>query len=169
VNVPIKPTPGVMVAFDKRLTDRAINRLNVPGDGDIALPQRRMVVVGTTSFEVTDLDYIPVVADQVQMMVDRGAEMIPGIRQCAMRGAYMSSRPLIDAGGDARSIARTFKCFDHTENGVGGFVTITGGKATTCRGMAERTADVVCAKMGISAACVTKDTPLHSYRQFHYD
>jgi glycerol-3-phosphate dehydrogenase len=35
--------------------------------------------------------------------------------------------------------------------------------------MAERTADVVCAKMGISAACVTKDTPLHSYRQFHYD
>jgi glycerol-3-phosphate dehydrogenase len=168
-DVPIQPTPGVMVAFEGRLTDRAINRLNVPGDGDIALPQRRMIVVGTTSFEIDDLDYIPLVEEQVQDMIERGSQMIPGLRDCRIRGKYMSSRPLIKSGASARSIARTFKCYDHQEqNGIRGFVTITGGKATTCRGMAERTADVVCAQLGIQTACQTREIPLVSYRCFIY-
>ena len=58
-DVPVKPTPGVMVAYDQRLVQRAINRLTIPSDGDIIVPQRRMAVVGTTSFEWTDVDYIP--------------------------------------------------------------------------------------------------------------
>jgi glycerol-3-phosphate dehydrogenase len=167
--VPIQPTPGVMVAFEGRLTERAVNRLNVPGDGDIAIPQRRMIVVGTTSFEIQDLDYIPLVDDQVAMMVERGSEMIPGLANCSIRGKYMSSRPLIKSGSSARSIARTFKCFDHQEaDGIAGFVTITGGKATTCRAMAERTADVVCAQLGITEVCCTRDVPLASYRSYKY-
>jgi glycerol-3-phosphate dehydrogenase len=165
--VPVKPTPGVMVAFENRYSDRALNRLNKPGDGDIIVPQRRFVVVGTTSFEVEDVDYIPVVEDQVQEMVNRGAELIPEIGKAKMRGAYMSSRPLVGGGTQGRSIARTFKCFDHQESEhVGNFVTITGGKATTCRAMAEKTADVVCAKFGITTPCRTKETPLISYRKF---
>jgi glycerol-3-phosphate dehydrogenase len=159
-----------MVAFENRLTERAINRLNIPGDGDIALPQRRMVVVGTTSFEVKDLDYIPVIDAQVQEMVERGSELIPGIRNSKMRGAFMSSRPLIGGGGSARSMARTFKCFDHADtDSMDGFVTITGGKATTCRAMAERTADVVCEKLAVSSPCTTQQIPLCSYRDFRYD
>jgi glycerol-3-phosphate dehydrogenase len=170
LEVPVKPTPGVMVAFENRLTERAINRLNIPGDGDIVLPQRRMVVVGTTSFEVNDLDYIPVIEAQVQEMVERGSELIPGIRSSKMRGAFMSSRPLIGAGASARSMARTFKCFDHADtDSMDGFVTISGGKATTCRAMAERTADVVCKKLGVSSPCTTRQIPLCSYRDFHYD
>jgi glycerol-3-phosphate dehydrogenase len=49
---PVTPTPGVMVAYDQRLINRVINRLCPPGDGDILIPQRRMVCIGTTSFEV---------------------------------------------------------------------------------------------------------------------
>lgn len=166
-NVPVKPTPGVMVAFDQRLTQRVINRLNVPSDGDIVLPQRRMLVVGTTSFEVEDPDYVPVTEDQVQAMVHRGCELIPGLRNANMRGAYMATRPLIGAGV-GRSVARTFKCFDHSEtDGLDGFVTITGGKATTLRVMAEKTADVVCAKLGIHCPSITKEVPLLSYRQYY--
>jgi glycerol-3-phosphate dehydrogenase len=167
LNVPILPTPGVMVAFLGRLTERVVNRMCIPDDGDIILPQRRMEVVGTTSFEVNDVDYIPVTDEQVQMMIERGAELLPRIRENKMRGAYMSSRPLIKAAVDARSIARTFKCFDHGEQGVEGIVTITGGKATTCRAMAEATANVVCRKLGVSAACTTRETPLLSYRSFY--
>lgn len=167
-NVPVKPTPGVMVAYDQRLAQRAINRLNKPGDGDIVLPQRRMMVVGTTSFEVEDLDYVPVVEDQVEMMLERGAELLPGIRSAKMRGAYMATRPLVGGGTSGRSIARTFKCFDHKEtDGIEGLVTITGGKATTLRAMAEKTADVVCGKLSISTPCTTKDVPLQSYRQYY--
>jgi glycerol-3-phosphate dehydrogenase len=167
-NVPIKPTPGVMVAFDRRLTQRTINRLHKPGDGDIALPQRRMTIVGTTSFEVDDPDYVPVQAEQVQLMIERGAELLPGLRRAGLRGTYISTRPLVGAG-TGRSVARTFKCFDHREtDGVGGLVTITGGKATTSRAMAEKTADVVCARLGNSAPCRTRETVLVSYRMFYY-
>jgi glycerol-3-phosphate dehydrogenase len=166
--VPIKPTPGVMVSYDQRMCQRVINRLNVPGDGDIILPQRRMMVVGTTSFEVTELDYIPVVDDQVKLMLERGGELLPGLRKTKMRGAYMATRPLIGSGIQGRSVARTFKCFDHKESdNVEGFVTITGGKATTLRQMAEKTADVVCKKLGVTAECSTKDCRLVSYRDYY--
>jgi glycerol-3-phosphate dehydrogenase len=166
-SVPVKPTPGVMVAYDQRFVQRALNRLNNPGDGDIILPQRRMVVVGTTSFEIDDLDYVPVLEDHVKMMLERGAELIPAIRNARIRGKYMATRPLISSGS-GRSAARTFKCYDHKEtDNVDGLVTITGGKATTLRAMAEGTADMVCKKLGLNVACTTKDVPLLSYRQYY--
>src|SRR5512143_1982449 len=167
VDAPVKPTPGIMVAYNQRFVQRAINRLNKPGDGDIVLPQRRMVVVGTTSFDAEDVDYVPVTDDQIALMLERGSELIPGIRAAKPRGIYMAARPLV-GGGSGRSIARTFKCYDHKEtHNVDGLVTITGGKATTLRAMAETTTDMVCAKLGMNVSCVTKETPLLSYRQYY--
>jgi len=167
-SVPVLPTPGIMVAIADRLVERPINRMNVPGDGDIVLPQRRMVVIGTTSYQVDDVDYVPVIPEQIEMMCERGGELIPAILSGKTRGIYTSSRPLIGKASTARSIARTFKCFDHKEtDDIGGLVTITGGKATTCRAMAEKTADVVCGKLGVSSPCLTKETRLLSYRKFY--
>lgn len=166
--VPVKPTPGVMVAYDRRPTQRVINRLSEPGDGDIIIPQRRMAVIGTTSFEVKDVDYIPVFEDQVQQMNAAAYELLPILKQAHMRGAYMSARPLIGADIQGRSLSRTFKCYDHQESeGLGNFVTITGGKATTCRGMAEKTVDLICKKMGIQAPCQTREVVLTSYRDYY--
>lgn len=166
--VPVKPTPGIMVAYDQRLCERAINRLCPPADGDIVLPQRRMMVVGTTSFEVTDLDYIPVVEEQIRQMYETATALIPAIAQTHQRGVYMATRPLIGLGTTGRSLARTFKCYDHKEShNIDGLVTITGGKATTLRLMAEKTVDLVCKKLGVEATCVTAGTPLASYRQFY--
>jgi glycerol-3-phosphate dehydrogenase len=167
LDAPVKPTPGIVVAYNQRFVQRALNRLNVPGDGDIVLPQRRMVVVGTTSFDAEEVDYIPTAEDQIKLMLERGSELIPGIRSAKPRGIFMAARPLV-GGGSGRSMARTFKCYDHNEtHNVDGLVTITGGKATTLRAMAEKTADVVCAKLNITTACVTKETPLLSYRQYY--
>lgn len=166
--VSIAPTPGVMVAFDKRLAQRPINRLNKPGDGDIVVPQRRMAIVGTTSFETDDPDYVPVLKEQVELMVERGAELLPDLRTARKRGVFVATRPLVGDHATGRSLARTFKCFDHQEHdGIGGLVTITGGKATTCRAMAEKTVDIVCAKLGITTGCTTRDVPLRSYRQYY--
>jgi len=168
IHVPVKPTPGIMVTVAKRLTNTTINRLNIPDDGDIVLPQRRMAVIGTTSFEIEDVDYIPINEEQIQMMVDRGSELLPEIKNSPFRGVFMSSRPLIGAGMEARSIARTFKCYDHEESDkVGGLISIIGGKATTSRGMAEKTADLVCKKFGLSIECQTKNLPLVSYRKYY--
>lgn len=164
----IRPTPCAMVAFDERLTDRPINRLNQFSDGDIVLPQRRMLVVGTTSFDTDLPDYVPVAAGQIELMIERGAALVPALRHARRRGAFLSTRPLVGAGASGSSVARTFKCFDHElSDGVRGLITVTGGKATICRAMAERVADMACAKLGLGAACVTHGTPLVSYRMYY--
>jgi glycerol-3-phosphate dehydrogenase len=166
--VAVIPTPGVMVAYNQRITQRVINRLNRPGDGDIIIPQRRMMIVGTTSFEVKNPDYIPIDDGQVEQMKTSALQLLPGLGKAQIRGVYMSARPLIGQAIEGRSLSRTFECFDHQVNdGIGGFVTITGGKATTCRAMAEKTADLVCKKLGIQAACQTKEIPLKSYRTYY--
>ena len=168
IPVPVRPTPGVMVAYEKRVTERVINRLCEPDDGDILLPQRRMAVIGTTSFEVEDADYIPVHPDQVKEMHKRAALLVPALVNIKMRGAYMSARPLIGGMMSGRSLSRTFKCYDHrTIDGVDGLVTVTGGKATTCRVMAEKTADLVCQKLGWQRVCETAQHPLADYHLYY--
>jgi glycerol-3-phosphate dehydrogenase len=49
---------------------------------------------------------------------------------------------------------------DHTEDGLENFVSISGGKLTTYRLMAEKTADLVCDHLGISKPCLTRTEPL---------
>jgi glycerol-3-phosphate dehydrogenase len=166
--VSVTPTPGVMVAYDARLINHVINRLCPPDDGDIIIPQRRMMCIGTTSFEVEDVDYIPITEEQVEVMHRCAFDLVPGVKDTKQRGWWMSARPLVGKGESGRSLARTFKCFDHQEmDGIGGLVTITGGKATTCRAMAEKTVDLVCQKMGIQVPCQTKEIPLISYRNYY--
>jgi len=72
-----------------------------------------MMVVGTTSFEVTDLDYVPVVDDQVTLMLERGADLVPEYPKTKMRGKYMATRPLIGKRDCRRSIAAHLNANDH--------------------------------------------------------
>ena len=46
-------------------------------------------------------------------------------------------------------------------------MTITGGKATTLRAMAETAADVVCAKLGIDVTCRTAGTILAPHGAYY--
>lgn len=168
LTVPVIPTPGVMVAYEKRVTQHVINRLCEPADGDILLPQRRMSVIGTTSFEVEDADYIPLHPEQIQQMQNCAAVLVPELNNIRIRGAYISARPLIGGMMSGRSLSRTFKCYDHkADDGIDGLVTVTGGKATTCRVMAEKTADLVCQKIGWQQSCETGDRVLSDYHSFH--
>ena len=103
-------------------------------------------------------------------MFERGGELVPGVRTGVTRGVFAASRPLIGRPDDAsagRELSRTFECFDHAAAGVPGFVTISGGKTTTARAMAEKTTDVVCAHLGVATECQTMRTPLRSYRSFY--
>jgi glycerol-3-phosphate dehydrogenase len=164
VDVPIRPSPGVMLALDGRLCNMVVNRLHASGDGDIVVPQRALSIVGTSSWVVEDPDDLGVPDDHVRRMVDEGSLLVPAVRDAPFRAAWSAARPLIGPEDDAdsgRELSRTFKTIDHAvDDGVQGFVTITGGKGTTLRGMAEVCADVVCGKLGIEVACATRDTVL---------
>ena len=164
VDVPISPSPGVMLALRGRLCNMVVNRLHRSGDGDIIVPQRALSIVGTSSWTVEDPEELDVPEDHVRRMYEEGVKLIPAVAQAEFRAAWSAARPLIGSRGAAdtgRELSRTFKTYDHAEtDGVEGFLTITGGKATTLRGMAELCADVICRKLGIEAGCRTRDTVL---------
>jgi glycerol-3-phosphate dehydrogenase len=170
VDVPIRPSPGVLLALRGRLCNMVVNRLHKSGDGDIVVPQRGLSVVGTSSWVVEDPEDLDVPEDHVRRMYAEGAKLIPAVRHAEERAAWSAARPLIGARGAAsgRELSRTFKTFDHREtDGVEGFVTITGGKATTLRGMAELCADVVCRKLGVDEPCRTRDTVLLPHTAYY--
>jgi glycerol-3-phosphate dehydrogenase len=171
VDVPIRPSPGVMLALRGRLSNMVVNRMHRSGDGDIIVPQRALSIVGTSSWTVDDPEELDVPEDHVQRMYEEGAMLIPGVARAEFRSAWSAARPLIGSRGDAdtgRELSRTFKTYDHAEtDGVEGFVTITGGKATTLRGMAELCADIVCRKLGVEAECRTRETELAPHREVY--
>ena len=170
VNVPIRPGPGVMVAIAKRVTNMVINRLHPAGEGDIIVPQRKFSVLGTSLWLADDPDKAETPHDHIRRMVDLCSEMVPSVNDIPQHSAWSASRPLIGVGdySEPQKISRTFDCFDHkAKDNLEGFISIIGGKATTLRAMAEKTADLVCKKLGRDIPCRTKDTPLVSYRRFY--
>ena len=65
-------------------------------------------------------------------------------------------------------VAGTHQVFDHAErDNVEGLVTIAGGKMSTARVMAEKTADVVTRKFGLTIPSRTRDVPLVSFRRYY--
>ena len=170
VSVPIQPSPGVLLAVRGRFCNMVLNRMHKSGDGDIIVPQRGLSIVGTTSWVVEDPDELPVPEDHVERMYTEGMMLIPTIRHAERRAAWSAARPLVGATGadTGRELSRTFKTFDHKDtDGVEGFVTITGGKATTLRGMAELCADVVCRKLGVEEPCRTRETVLLPHTAYY--
>ncbi len=144
-----------------------INRLNKPSDGDIIVPQRATSIIGTTSWPVENMDAIPIPPEHVEKMLSKGERLIPAVRRVPVRGVMAVARPLVaKAGMNEREVSRTFDAFDHAGDGVQNFVTIAGGKTTTARAMAEKTADIVCARLGVHAACRTREVVLESFRTY---
>jgi glycerol-3-phosphate dehydrogenase len=171
VDVPIVPSPGVMLAVRGRLCNMVLNRMHGSGDGDIIVPQRALSVVGTSSWTVEDPDDLDVPEDHVRRMWEEGAKLIPAVSHAEFRAAWSAARPLIGsrAGDSGRELSRTFKTIDHADDGMEGFVTITGGKATTLRGMAELCGNVICAKLGIDRPSRTRTFVTLPHTAFYTD
>ena len=178
VDVPMRLSPGVLLAVEGRFCGRVLNRLHKPSDGDIVLPQRSLSVVGTTSWVVDEPDVPPVPADHVARMYTEGAMLVPALATARQHAAWSAVRPLVDVaaragsaadgGATGRELSRLFQCFDHQQaEGIEGLVTITGGKATTLRAMAEAAADTVCAKLGVAVPCRTTGTVLAPYSAYY--
>ena len=164
--VDVVPGKGIMIAMNHRIVNTVLNRCTMPSDGDIIVPIRTVSVVGTTDSPVTDPDQLEVTQAEVDHMLDEGEKLVPGIRQARALRVWAGVRPLFGArkpGDDTRDITRAHALLDHRErDGVDGFVTITGGKATTFRLMAEETMDLVCRMIdpGTVRPCRTATLPL---------
>ena len=161
-DVGVVPGKGIMIAMNHRLVDAVVNRLAMPGDGDILVPIRTVSVIGTTDIHSADPDEIPVLQAEVDAMLDDGERLVPGFREARALRVWAGVRPLFQdarAGevADTRDVSRTHAVVDHrARDGVDGLLTMSGGKLTTLRLMAQDLVDAMVAQRGEDRPCTTR-------------
>ncbi|MFW6317123.1 MAG: FAD-dependent oxidoreductase [Halorubrum sp.] len=163
VEVGMAPSRGVMVSVEYDGLGPVLNRCRDPDDGDIVVPHDGEVVLGTTSVPVSDPDDYETADWEVERSVEECAAMLPAVADAPEVRTWWGVRPLYapdEAGSNRRGISRGFTLLDHDRDGVAGFYSVVGGKLTTYRQMAETTADRVCERLGVDAACETASEPL---------
>jgi glycerol-3-phosphate dehydrogenase len=161
--VTVLPGKGIMIAMNHRLVNTVVNRCKPPADGDIIVPIRTVSVIGTTDTRVADPDELEVTQQEIDEMLDEGEKLVPGFREARALRVWAGTRPLFSAEdvSDTREVSRSHALLDHAErDGVEGLITITGGKTTTFRLMAEAAVDAVCAHLGVDLPCRTHEEPL---------
>jgi glycerol-3-phosphate dehydrogenase len=159
VKLEIRPNKGTLVVLNNRVTNHVINHLRPPSDGDIIVPHYSTMILGTTSTYVENPDNILPEREEVEKIKRECEKMLPIVRDSRVIRAFSGARPLFGEGS-GRTVTRGMLLIDHEIDGVEGFVTITGGKLTTYRLMAEKTADLVCEKLGVRAKCRTAEEQL---------
>lgn len=172
-DIPVRVIPGkgVMVAVNHRLVNTVINRCKMPADGDILVPVHTVAIIGTTDERVADPEMLSIEPWEVELMLAEGDKLVPGLSASRILRAWAGVRPLYQEGytGDSRDATRALALLDHRQrDGVSGFLTITGGKWTTFRLMAEKTMDKACEQLGVERPCRTADTPVPGVEQGYY-
>ena len=162
-DVGVVPGKGIMIAMNHRLVNTVVNRCTMPADGDILVPIRTVSVIGTTDIHAADPDEIPVTQAEVEQMLDDGERLVPGFREARALRVWAGVRPLFQdaktaAVTDTRDVSRTHAVVDHrVRDGVDGLLTMSGGKLTTLRLMAQDLVDAMCAQLGSERPCRTAE------------
>ena len=153
---------GTLLVSHDRMTGHVINRLRPPADGDILVPGGTVSVLGTTSVHTDNLETVRPTVEEIDRNVIEGTAMIPTLGTARYIRAFSRVRPLLQSTGsaDARDATRGFALLDHSSQGLTNFCTITGGKLTTFRLMAEKTSDLVAQRLGNTQKCRTNTIPL---------
>jgi glycerol-3-phosphate dehydrogenase len=165
--VAMRYSKGSLLVTQTRIARRVLNRLRPPTDGDILAPGGTVSILGTTSERVVSPDGIRPEIHELDTIIAEGAAMVPELAATRYIRAYCGVRPLLgaadspDAQSD-RSLSRGFALIDHERQPekTANLITITGGKLTTYRLMAEKAADLVCEKLGIASPGRTRTEPL---------
>jgi glycerol-3-phosphate dehydrogenase len=168
VDLPLTPAPGTMVAISKRLNNMVISRLHPVGDGDIIVAQRNLSIVGSTQWITSDPDDITIPRRDIDSLMESAKLLIPSFSDHPIHASWTAVRPLAgDSEDGGRELSRDFACLDHGKlDGVSGLLSVTGGKATVLRAMAEKTVDVVCELFDARVPCTTAERELPAYLDF---
>ncbi len=174
LDVRIRFDRGAMIAMNTRWVNTVVNRLRPADDGDILVPVGTVCVLGTTSVHTGQPDDIRIEPWEVSKILHEANAVVPGIQYGRALRAWAGVRPLYEppeagnADAEGRDVKRTFSVIDHAErDGLQGLVTVVGGKLTTCRLMAEKAVDAVCAQLGVTQPCTTASEVLPGIER-HY-
>jgi glycerol-3-phosphate dehydrogenase len=168
----ISPSQGVHLVLEKEfLPGESAIMVPQTADGRVlfAVPWHDKVVVGTTDTPVPEVSLEPrPLEEEVQFILEHAATyMSKNPTRADVKSVFAGLRPLVKAGEgkNTASISR-----DHylviSESGL---VTITGGKWTTYRKMAEDTVNQALLVAGLDEReCVTKSLRIHAWLK-HFD
>ncbi len=138
----VAPSQGVHIVVDRKFlpTDHAL-MIPKTSDGRVlfAVPWLGKVILGTTDTPRSDLAREPeAFADEIQFILSESAKVLTTAPQRSdVKSIWVGLRPLVkhedDDSGNTKAISR-----EHTiVSSKSGLITVTGGKWTTYRAMAE--------------------------------
>src|SRR6188474_1499335 len=164
----ISHSQGIHLVFDKEflLSDTAI-MIPRTDDGRVlfAVPWHNKIIVGTTDTPVSSASEEPVAMkeeiDFVMQHIHRYLKKDPSYND--IRSVFAGLRPLVKSNSKITSaISRDH----HIAISDSELISITGGKWTTYRKMAEDVMEVAIHKAGMSEKeCVTKNLHIHGYKE----
>lgn len=164
-DIAMYPAKGSLLVFGHRVNKMVINRCRKPANADILVPGDVVCVIGTTSDKIPfeECEDMRVTPDEVRILLEEGCKLAPSLSRTRVLRAYSGVRPLVASDDDptGRSISRGIVLLDHeTRDGISGFISITGGKLTSYRLMAELATDLACKKLNVVKECQTDVLPL---------
>ena len=164
----ISHSQGIHLVFDKEflLSDTAI-MIPRTDDGRVlfAVPWHNKIIVGTTDTPVSSASEEPVAMKEeiefVMQHIHRYLKKDPSYGD--IRSIFAGLRPLVKSSSRITSaISRDH----HIAVSDSELITITGGKWTTYRKMAEDVMEIAIHKAGMSEKeCVTKQLKIHGYKE----
>jgi glycerol-3-phosphate dehydrogenase len=126
-----------------------------------AIPRENCTYVGTTDTAFNkELDRVTTLKEDSDYLLKSINKLFPDLKLTTedIIGSWAGLRPLIRQKKKSPSaISRKDELFINKS----GLITIAGGKLTGYRKMAERTVDVVCAKLNQNKSCITQTLLLH--------
>jgi len=164
-NINVTPDKGVLVIFNHRITNRVLNHLRPPGDGDIFVPHGSVTVFGTTSRTTNNPDDNEATREEVLELLEEGTNLIPDLKNMRLIRAFAGVRPLYqpEGGEVGREATRDFTLIDHSQlSGLDGLISVVGGKLTTFRLMAKAAVDVVAQRLGNDKPCITHQEMIYA-------
>ncbi len=161
--VKLRPAKGVHLSLDRRLSNYAIMADAIDGRSIFVMPYQNTTVIGTTDDDYFgDPDDIPILEDEVEYLLEGIESVFPRIRQFRITHAWAGVRPTLPTRGPYEDdLSRDHRVYDHeAEEGVGGLLSIAGGKLASYRLMSEDLVDVLVKKLGKGNPCQTHQMPL---------
>jgi glycerol-3-phosphate dehydrogenase len=158
--IPLRPAKGIHLVYDRRLSNFVISTEAIDGRDILLVPHGPITILGTTDDDYFgDLDDVEVLGDEVDYLLQAMARVFPAIERMRPVRATTGIRPtLYDWRPNEDRLSRRHQLFQHPH--APGLLSITGGKLSMYRLMAEETADAACRRLGVQALCRTAELPL---------
>jgi len=166
LNCRLRPTKGIHIILDRRVTSVGLGVNAIDGRGICLLPHENTTLIGTTDDDFFgDEDDIRPDEQEIEYLLTGMETVLPDVRKARIIRVMAGVRPtLYQYGMYEGKVTRDFEVWDHAErDGLDGLITIAGGKMTIARIMAEKTTDAVVARLGLEGdryVCRTADLPL---------